>query len=126
MDQRRTVEELTTALHRLVEDTNIMWRDGVIAEASAVRDGEVWRAGSGDEWLDGTADAAEALQGQGCRWSLHDLVVLARSDSEATASYRIVHEWGDGRPAAQALFLETWRRGADARWRLARHAAEKV
>lgn len=136
------VAELTTVLRRLIVDTNVMWRDGEIAEDSTVRDvcedlqaiqhaphrdPEPWRASSGTEWLEGTAEAARAMHGRGCRWSLHDLVVLPREDGECVTSYRIMHEWGDEeRPPAQALFLETWRRGEDGRWRLARHAAEKV
>jgi len=140
MEHEAAVEEMTATIHRLVESTNTMWRDGVIDDASAVRDvepdlravqfsprfeGEVWRASSGKEWIEGTAQAAEALRGQGCRWSLHDLRVVARSELECVAWYRIVHTWADGRRPAQALFLETWRRGDDHRWRLARHSAEK-
>ena len=140
--QSDVVEDLKAVLLRLVEDTNRMWRDGGIAEDSVVRavcpdlqaiqylphrDPEPWRATSGAEWLADTEEAARALRGRGCRWSLHDLVVLPRHDSECVTSYRIVHEWGDSeRPPAQALFLETWRRGEDGQWRLARHAAEKV
>lgn len=136
------VEALTAVLFRLVEDTNEMWRDGEIAEDSTVRavcedlqavqhaphrDPEPWQARSRTEWLEDTEQAARALHGRGCTWSLHDLVVLPRHGSECVASYRIVHEWGDSAtPAAQALFLETWRQGEDGQWRLARHTAEKV
>jgi hypothetical protein len=141
MDSGTVVAEMTATIHSLVEATNTMWREGLIDHRSAVRDvepdlqavqfsprfdGQVWRATSGDEWLAGTAQAAEALRGQGCRWSLHDLRVLARDDDECVAAYRIVHTWADGRTPAQALFLETWRRGRDGRWRLVRHTAEKV
>jgi hypothetical protein len=138
----RVGDELTAALHRLVEDTNAMWRDGTIAADSSVRDvcddldavqhaphrdPAPWRATSGAAWVEGTEQAAKALHGQGCRWSLRDLVVLPRHEAECVASYRVVHEWGDERrPPAQALFLETWRRSPDGRWRLARHTAEKV
>jgi hypothetical protein len=136
-----TIADCSAAIRDVVEATNRMWRDGRIDEQSRVCDVEddltavqysprfedgVWRASSGAEWLEGTAQAAEALRGQGCRWALHDLRVLARSAHECIAAYRIVHTWADDRPPAQALFLETWRRGADSRWRLARHAAEKV
>ena len=136
------VERLTTVLLRLIEDTNKMWRDGELAEDSMVRavcqdlqavqyaphrDPEPWQAKSGMEWLAGTEQAARALRGRGCRWSLHDLVVLPRNGSECVASYRIVHEWGDNEtPSAQALFLETWHEDQDGQWRLARHTAEKV
>jgi hypothetical protein len=134
------VAEVSAAVHEQVAATNRMWESGVIEPGSALRDvaadltavqhsprfaDGVWRAGSGAEWLDGTAEAAAFLAGQGCRWTLHDLRVLARSADEAVAGYRIVHEWADARPAAQALFLETWRRDG-ARWVLARHTAEKV
>jgi hypothetical protein len=85
----------------------------------------VWRADSGAELLAATAQAAAAVAGQGCHWILEDLQVLARSADEAMAMYRIVHRWGDGRPPAQAFFLETWRREGG-RWVLARHTAEKV
>ena len=136
------IDELTAVLRRHVQDTNQMWATGEIAPDSAIRDVEpalaavqwspkfdagVWRAESGAEWVEGTAEAGRQLAGQGCRWEMADLVVLPRGEGEAAASYRIVHHWGDPtRPPAQALFLETWRRGDDSRWRLARHAAEKV
>jgi ketosteroid isomerase-like protein len=126
----------------MVEDQNVAWRDGAIAEDSALRlveddltavqyaphyDGGVWRCDSGSSWVEGTAQAAAALKGQGCTWSLHDVHVLPRGEHEAVATYRIVHTWGDAeRRPAQAFFLETWRRGEDGRWRLARHTAEKV
>ena len=141
MDHDAAVRELTDAIHRLVEATNDMWRTGRIDERSPVRDvepdlravqfsprfeGGDWHAESGQDWLDGTAQAAAALAGQGCHWSVHDLVVLPRSETESVAGYRIVHTWADGRAPAQALFLETWRRGDDGTWRLARHTAEKV
>ena len=136
------IAEVSAVLRRHVEDTNRMWATGEIASDSAIRDVEpglsavqwspkyetgVWRVESGSEWIDDTADAGRQLAGQGCRWELTDLVVLPRGDHEAAASYRVVHHWGDpARPPAQALFLETWRRGEDGRWRLARHAAEKA
>lgn len=141
MEQEATVADCSAAIRQLIEATNQMWREGRIGEQSAVRDVEedleavqysprfedgVWRASSGAQWLEGTAQAAEVLQGQGCCWSLHDLRVLARSEDECIAAYRIVHTWAAERPATQALFLETWRRDRDGRWRLARHAAEKV
>lgn len=141
VDHDAAVAEVTATLDRLVEATNAMWRDGVLDDASIVHDVEpdlqavqfsprfedqVWRATSGQEWVEGTKQAAEALHGQGCRWSLHDVRVLARGEDECAATYRIVHTWADGRTPAQALFLETWRRGPDGRWRLARHTAEKV
>jgi hypothetical protein len=141
VDHEAAARELTDVIHRLVEATNEMWRDGRIDDLSPVRDvepdlravqfsprfeGQVWRADSGQDWLEGTAEAAAALEGLGCQWALHDLVVLARSEAECVAGYRIVHTWADGRSPAQALFLETWRRGDDGTWRLARHTAEKV
>lgn len=119
-----------------------MWAEGDIAEDSAVRlvtpdlvatqyaphyDDGIWTARSGAEWIEGTAEAARALKGQGCTWSAHDLQVLARGGDEAVATYRIVHRWGAAeRQPAQAFFLETWKRGGDGQWRLARHTAEKV
>lgn len=133
---------LRGVLEKLLSDTNTMWRTGVIAEDSVVRDVEkdlvarqysprfndgVWQAGSGEAWLAGTAEAAAALVGRGCAWSMHDLRLLPRGEDECVASYRIVHAWGDySAPPAQAVFLETWRLGGDGRWRLARHTAEKV
>lgn len=142
MDDTATRHPLVEVIERLVRDTNRAWAEGSIAQDSSVRlvaddltavqyaphygDG-VWTAGSGREWVESTGEAAAALRGQGCTWSMHDLHVLVRSDEEAIASYRIVHHWGDGeRPPAQAFFLETWRRGGDGGWRLARHTAEKV
>jgi hypothetical protein len=142
MDVTSTTREVRAAVENLVADTNKMWTTGEIAEGSSVRhvvedlvavqyaphyDGGVWRAGSGREWVDGTAEAAAALHGQGCTWTVHDVHVLPRSEDECIASYRIVHAWGDAeRRPAQAFFLETWRRGDDGTWRLARHTAEKV
>jgi ketosteroid isomerase-like protein len=141
MGHEAAVAEVTATIHGLVEATNTMWSEGVIDGVSRVLDVEpelkavqfsprfesqVWRANSGKEWIQGTAQAADALRGQGCRWSLHDLQVRARSDIECVAAYRIVHTWADGRRPAQAIFLETWRRGDDGRWRLARHTAEKI
>jgi hypothetical protein len=135
------VADLTLTLHRLVEATNRMWALGRIPDDSPILDvdpalqarqhsprfeGGLWTADSGEEWLEGTREAAAALAGQGCRWSLHDLHLLARSHDEVVAAYRIVHEWGDTRPSAQAFFLETWRREDSGRWLLVRHTAEKV
>jgi hypothetical protein len=133
---------LVDVIERLLQDTNRMWATGTIAEDSSVRlvaddlaavqyaphyENGVWSAGSGSEWVDSTAEAAAALRGQGCTWSVEDLHVLARTDDEAVACYRVVHEWGDAdRAPAQAFFLETWRRGDDGRWQLARHTAEKT
>lgn len=141
-DTTASTHPLVDVIERLVRDTNRMWDEGALAPDSSVRDvtddltavqyaphydDGVWTAGSGAEWVEGTAQAAAAVQGQGCTWSLHDLRVLARAEDEAIASYRVVHRWGDAaRPPAQAFFLETWRRGDDGRWRLARHTAEKV
>jgi hypothetical protein len=134
--------ELTAVLTTLVDEHNTMWDLGEIPVDSRIRDvdpglvaaqyspkfdGGVWRAGSGEEWLDGTGEAAAFLGGQGVRWELADLTILERSADEAVASYRVVHHWGDpGRPPAQAMFLETWRRSEDGRWLLVRHHAEKV
>jgi hypothetical protein len=142
MDNASVVQEVTRVIAGVVRDHNRMWADGFISEDSAllyVEEGltavqyaphfenGVWRAGSADDWLHGTTQAAEASRGQGWAWSMHDLQVLPRSDQEAVASYRIVHIWGDtDRPPAQAMFLETWRRGGDGCWRLARHTAEKL
>jgi hypothetical protein len=133
---------LVDVIERLVRDTNRMWSEGLIAQDSSVRlvedeltavqyaphyDDGVWTAGSGEEWIESTAEAADALRGQGCTWSVHDLTVLSRSSDEAIASYRVVHHWGESdRTPAQALFLETWKRGDDGTWRLARHTAEKT
>lgn len=138
----QTVTELTRAIEAMVEDHNAAWRDGTIAEGSALRlvegdltavqyaphyEGGEWRCDSGTAWVESTAQAVAAVAGQGCTWSLHDVHVLPRGDREAIASYRIVHTWGaSSRRPAQAFFLETWRRGEDGRWRLARHTAEKV
>jgi hypothetical protein len=135
------VQDLAATIKALVRDTNRMWAEGDIAADSTIRqvdpgleavqysprfaDGP-WRARSAQEWLDGTLEAARALAGQSCSWSLHDLVILPRSEREAVASYRIVHEWSDGRKPASALFLETWSRSAQGRWNLLRHTAEKV
>ena len=134
----RIVAEVTAAIERLVEATNVAWQTGSIDATSAIRDVAndllavqhsprfgTWRAGSGAEWVESTAEAAVALRGQNCCWTLHDAVVLARTADEAIASYRIVHHWADARQPAQALFLETWRR-VGGRWLLVRHAAEKV
>ncbi len=134
--------EISDLLDRLVEDTNTMWATGEIGTGSTIRDvdpalqatqwsprfeGGVWRARSGAEWVEGTAEAGRQLAGQGCRWEIADLVVLPREAREAVASFRVVHHWGEsGRPPAQALFLETWRRDEDGRWLLLRHTAEKV
>lgn len=142
MESTSVVHEVTTAIEAVVRDHNRMWADGVISDDSALRHVEegltavqyaphyengVWRASSGSEWLDGSGQAAGASRGQGWSWTLHDLSVLPRGEHEAIASYRIVHTWGEtDRPPAQAIFLETWRRGSDGRWRLARHTAEKV
>lgn len=142
MDNASTVSEVTRVIGTLVEDTNRMWAEGAISPDSTVRDVEVgltavqyaphyddgvWRATSGLEWVEGTSQAAAASLGRGWAWSLHDLSVLPRGVDEAVASYRIVHHWGESDlPPAQAFFLETWRRGDDGRWRLARHTAEKV
>jgi hypothetical protein len=142
MDSESVVSALTRVIEDVVRDHNRMWSEGVISEDSRLRHVEealsavqyaphyedgVWRARSGSEWLEGTSQAAAASRGQGWAWSVHDLNVLPRSEQEAVAAYRIVHTWGqaDRRPA-QAFFLETWRRGADGRWRLARHTAEKI
>lgn len=119
-----------------------MWAEGSIPQDSSVRlvaddlnavqyaphyENGVWTACSGAEWVQSSAEAATALRGKGCTWSVHDLNVLTRKDDEAIASYRIVHSWGVAdRAPAQAFFLETWRRGDDGAWRLARHTAEKV
>lgn len=140
-----TVPELTAEVVATIEAhvraTNEAWESGRLPEDSVLRDvaddlvavqhsprfdGGVWRAGSGADWLTGTAEAAEALAGQGCRWALHDLVVRVRNRDEALAAYRIVHSWGDGRPSAEALFLEAWARGPHGRWTLVRHTAEKL
>lgn len=140
----RPVQEthaLASTIRRLVDDTNLMWQQGRLPRSSVIHqvhpeltavqysprfeDGP-WRAESALEWLDGTAQAAEALADKGCRWSLHDLVVLPRDTNEAVASYRIVHERSDEREPAQALFLETWRRSERGDWELLRHTAEKV
>lgn len=137
-----TVSEVTRVIETLFDDTNRMWADGAIAEDSAVRhvedgltavqyaphyDGGKWGCTSGHDWVEGTAAAAASGRGQGWAWTLHDLNVLPRSEDEAIASYRVVHTWGASeRPPAQAFFLETWRRGSDGRWRLARHTAEKL
>jgi hypothetical protein len=142
MDNASVARELSRVVEDLVGATNRMWHDGVISEDSTIRDVEdgftgvqyaphyengEWRASSGSEWLEGNSQAAAASQGQGWSWTLHDLRVLPRSGQEAVASYRIVHSWGDDdRRPAEAFFLETWRRGSDGRWRLARHTAEKV
>jgi hypothetical protein len=142
MDTTATAREVRAAIEGLVEDTNAMWASGEVAERSSVRhvvddlvavqyaphyEGGVWQAGSGREWVAGTAEAAASLRGQGCTWTVHDVNVLPRSEDECIASYRVVHAWGDAeRRPAQAFFLETWRRGVDGTWRLARHTAEKV
>jgi hypothetical protein len=133
-------EEIAELLARLLHEHNVMWALGEIPAESRLRDvdpslvaaqysprfeGGVWRAASGEEWMAGTAEAARLLGGQGCHWELTDLTVLERDPDEAVASYRIVHHWGDDRPPALALFLETWRR-TDGRWLLLRHHAEKV
>ena len=142
MEPAAPAHPLVDVIARLVLDTNRMWAEGDIAEGSTVRlvipdlvatqyaphyANGVWTARSGTEWLESTAEAARALKGRGCTWSAHDLHVLPRGDDEAIASYRIVHHWGEAdREPAQAFFLETWRRGADGQWRLARHTAEKT
>lgn len=142
MDKASVAQELARVIEDTVRDTNRMWAEGRIAPGSSLRqveeglravqyaphyeDGE-WRASSGEEWLEGTSQAAAASRGQGWSWTVHDLHVLPRSDEEAVASYRVVHTWGQSeRRPAEAFFLETWRRGADGCWRLARHTAEKV
>lgn len=133
---------LVAVIEQLVADTNVMWSTGTVAADSTIADvepdlvavqyaphydGGVWRASSAADWVDGTAAAGAALAGEGCRWEMTGLQVLERTGDEALASYRITHHWGspDRRPA-EAFFLETWRRGEDGRWRLARHTAEKV
>lgn len=142
MDNTATVRAVRAAIHNLVEDTNTMWATGEIAEDSSVRhvvedlvavqyaphyEGGAWRAGSGRAWVEGTAEAAAALRGQGCTWTVHDLQVLARNAHEAIASYRVVHHWGEAdRRPAEAFFLETWRRDDGGTWRLARHTVEKT
>ena len=142
MDNTATVRAVRAAIENLVEDTNTMWATGEIAEDSSVRhvvedlvavqyaphyEGGTWRAGSGGAWVEGTAEAAAALRGQGCTWTVHDLQVLARNAHEAIASYRVVHHWGEAdRRPAEAFFLETWRRDDGGTWRLARHTAEKT
>ena len=140
----KTIEDhpLVEVIGNVVRDHNRMWASGTIAEDSVLRDveedlvasqyaphfeGGVWRATSGEEWLAGTAEAGAFGCGQGWSWSHQDLTVLPRSDDECVATYRIVHSWGDAdRKPAQAIFLETWRRGDDGCWRLARHTAEKL
>jgi hypothetical protein len=133
---------LAAVIERMVADHNRGWASGVLAEDSVVRDVAEgleavqfaphyddgrWTASSGREWVEGTAEAFAALAGQGVTWELHGLEVLPRGGDEAIAAYRIVHRWGTAeRAPAQAFFLETWRRGADDRWRLVRHTAEKV
>ena len=134
--------ELTAVLTALMDSHNVMWDLGEIPANSRIRDihpdlaaaqyspkfdGGVWRADSGNEWLESTQEAATLLGKQGCRWELADLTIIERSTDEAVASYRIIHHWGDAdSPPAQAMFLETWRRSEDGRWLLVRHHAEKV
>ena len=108
------VHDLAATIKALVRDTNRMWTEGDISADSTIRQ------------VDLRLEAARALAGQGCSWSLHDLVVLPRSEREAVASYRIVHDWSDGRKPASALLLETWRRSTQGRWNLVRHTAEKI
>jgi hypothetical protein len=142
MDSALIVKEVTRAVESAVEGHNRAWAEGVIAENSALHlveealfavqyaphyENGVWQVTSGAAWVEGTAEAAAALRGQGCTWTLHDLHLLPRGEDECIASYRIVHTWGDpGRRPAQAFFLETWHRDGEGRWRLARHTAEKV
>ena len=133
--------EVVATIEAHVRATNELWASGRLAGDSVLRDvaedlvavqysprfeGGAWRATSGADWLAGTTEAAEALAGQGCRWAVHDLVVRVRNRDEALAAYRIVHSWGDGRPSAEALFLEAWARGPHGRWTLVRHTAEKL
>lgn len=141
-DSTVTTHPLVDVIKGVVRDHNRMWSEGALAPDSSIRhvtddltavqyaphyDDGVWTARSGAEWVDGSAQAAAAMRGQGCTWSLHDLGVLARGEDEAIASYRVVHHWGaPDRPPAQAFFLETWRRDAAGCWRLARHTAEKT
>ena len=120
------VERLTEVLLRLIEDTNTMWRDGELAEDSMVRavcedlqavqyaphrDPEPWQAKSGMEWLAGTEQAARALHGRGCRWSLHDLVVLPRNGSESSRQWVAGPNTNPriGRAALRRRPAEQWR-----------------
>jgi hypothetical protein len=137
-----TVEaELTALVLMQADEVTEMWTTGEIprdnrtieriAEGfSAVQyapwyEGGAFHASGRDEWLSGTAEAAQRYKGQGFRWTIDNVTVLPRSPEEAAVSYRVNHWSAPDKPPTRALFLETWVK-IDGRWHLHRHTAEKA
>jgi hypothetical protein len=134
-------EELTALVLKQAEEVTEMWTTGEIPVGNSTIDriadgftgvqyapwfeGGAFHASGKDEWLNGTAEAAQRYKGQELRWTIDHVTVLPRSQEEAAVTYRVNHWPGSDKPPVRALFLETWIK-IDGQWHLRRHTAEKA